>query len=114
MNHGFATLTVKTGQRRVDPSAVIFIRQNQTGNGQRATTGISEAEQRRKQYQAGVEVTSTGSEFQGKAVRGQTQKYQSEGIVNAQKCQPGQEQDFAMLQGSVLLKCVCVNEVQVW
>ncbi len=40
----------------------------------RAITGISEAEQRRKQYQAGVEVTSTGSEFQGKAVRGQTQK----------------------------------------
>ncbi len=64
---------VKTGQRRVDPSAVIFIRQrqNQTGNGQRAITGISEAEQRCKQYQAGVEVT--GSEFQGKAVRGQTQ-----------------------------------------
>ncbi len=61
--------TVKTGQRRVDPSAVIFIRQrqNQTGNGQQAITGISEAEQRRKQYQAGVEVTSTGSEFQGKA-----------------------------------------------
>ncbi len=66
---------VKTGQRRVDPRAVyIFIRQNQTGNGQRAITGISEAEQRRKQYQAGVEVTSTGSEFQGKAIRGQTQK----------------------------------------
>ncbi len=67
---------VKTGQRRVDPSAVIFIRQrqNQTGNGQRAITGISEAEQRRKQYQAGVGVTSTGSEFQGKAVRDQTQK----------------------------------------
>ncbi len=68
--------SVKTGQRRVDPSAAIFIRQrqNQTGNGQWAITGISEAEQRRKQYQAGVEVTSTGSEFQGKAVRGQTQK----------------------------------------
>ncbi len=49
-------------------------RQNQTGNGQRAITGISEAEQRRKQYQAGVEVTSTDSEFQGKAVRGQAQK----------------------------------------
>ncbi len=64
--------SVKTGQRRVDPSAVIFNkqRQNQTGNGQQAITGISEAEQRRKQYQAGVEVTSTGSEFQGKAVRG--------------------------------------------
>ncbi len=68
--------TVMTGQRRVDPFAVRFIRQrqNQTGNGQRAQTGISEVEQRRKQYQAGVEVTSTGSEFQCKAVRGQTQK----------------------------------------
>ncbi len=71
-----AKSSVKTGQRCVDPSAAIFIRQrqNQTGNGQWAITGISEAEQRRKQYQAGVEVTSTGSEFQGKAVRGQTQK----------------------------------------
>ncbi len=61
----------------MDPRAVIYLfrkRQNQTGNGQRAITGISEAEQRRKQYQAGVEVTSTGSEFQGKAVRDQTQK----------------------------------------
>ncbi len=67
--------TVMTGLRRVDPLAVRFIRQrqNQTGNGQRTTTGISEAEQRRKQYQAGVEVTGTGSEFQGQAVRGQTQ-----------------------------------------
>ncbi len=106
---------VTTGQRRVDPSAVIFIRQrqNQTGNGQQAITGISEAEQRRKQYQAGVEVTSTGSEFQGKAIRGQTQKYQSEGMVNAQKCQLGQEQDFATCEG----KCAAymwVNEVQVW
>ncbi len=43
------------------------------GNGQQAKTGISEAEQRHKQYQAGVEVTGTGSEFQGRAVRGQTQ-----------------------------------------
>ncbi len=70
-----AKSSVMTGLRRVDPLAVRFIRQrqNQTGNGQRTTTGISEAEQRRKQYQAGVEVTSTGSEFQGRAVRGQTQ-----------------------------------------
>ncbi len=69
-------IVVMTGQRRVDPFAVIFIRQrqNQTGNGQWAKTGISEAEQRRKQYEAGVEVTSTGSELQAKAVRGQTQK----------------------------------------
>ncbi len=49
-------------------------RQKQTGNGQQAKTGISEAEQRRKQYQAGVEVTGTGSEFQGQAVQGHTQR----------------------------------------
>ncbi len=71
-----ACTSVMTGLRQVDPLAVRFIRQrqNQTGNGQRAITGISEAEQRRKQYQAGVEVTSTGSEFQGRAVQGQTQR----------------------------------------
>ncbi len=76
LNPRLAKSSVMTGLRRVDPLAVRFIRQrqNQTGNGQRATTGISEAEQRRKQYQAGVEVTSTGSEFQGRAVRGQTQR----------------------------------------
>ncbi len=79
--------TVMTGLRRVDPLAVRFIRQNQTGNGQRATTGISEAEQRRKQYQAGVEVTGTGSEFQGRAVRGQTQGNRIRG--NAQNVSRG-------------------------
>ncbi len=91
----------------MDPLAVRFIRQrqNQTGNGQQATTGISEAGQRRKQYQAEVGVTGTGSGFQGQAVRGQTQIANSR-MGNAQKCQPGQEQDFAMLKGSVLLKCV--------
>ncbi len=52
----------------------MFNRQNQTGKGQRAKTGISEAGQRRKQYQAEVGVTGTGSEFQGRAVRGQTQR----------------------------------------
>ncbi len=89
-----------TGLRRVDPLAVRFIRQrqNQTGNGQRATTGISEAEQRHKQYQAGVKVTSTGSEFQGRAVQGQTEITNSR-MNNAQKCQPGQEQDFTTCVG---------------
>ncbi len=52
----------------------MFNRQNQTGKGQRAKTGISEAGQRHKQYQAEVGVTGTGSEFQGRAVRGQTQR----------------------------------------
>ncbi len=42
--------------------------------GQQAKTGISEAGQRRKQYQAEVGVTGTGSEIQGQAVRGETQK----------------------------------------
>ncbi len=62
-----------TGQRRVS-ICKIFIRQrqNQTGKGQRAKTGISKAGQRSKQYQA--EVGVTGSEFQGQAVRGQTQR----------------------------------------
>ncbi len=57
-------------------------RQKQTGNGQQAKTGISEAEQRRKQYQAGVEVTGTGSEFQGQAVQGQTQRWQEDNAQN--------------------------------
>ncbi len=42
-----------TGQRQVDPLAAIFIRQNQSGNGQWAKTGISEAEQRRKNTRQG-------------------------------------------------------------
>ncbi len=66
---------VMTGQRRVDPSAVRYligrIKQAKV-SGQK--TGISEAGQRRKQYQAEVGVTGTGSEFQGRAVRGQTQR----------------------------------------
>ncbi len=83
----------------MDPLAVRFIRQrqNQTGNGQRATTGISEAEQRRKQYQAGVEghrhrVPRSGSP-------GSNTEITNSRMNNAQKCQPGQEQDFAMCVG---------------
>ncbi len=71
----FANIRIVTkGRRRVDPLAVRYIRQNQAGNGQRATTGISEAGQRRKQYQAEVGVTGTGSKIQGQAVRGETQR----------------------------------------
>ncbi len=79
--HG-VMVAVKTGQRRVDPRAVyIFIRQrqNQTGKGRQAKPGISEAGQRRKQYQAEVGVTGTGSEFRGRAVRGQTPRSQLTG-----------------------------------
>jgi len=75
-------LSVMTGQRRVDPFAVkrfIRQRQNQTGKGRQAKPGISEAGQRRKQYQAEVGITGTGSEFRGRAVRGQTQRSQLAG-----------------------------------
>ncbi len=33
---------------------------------------------------------------------------------NARKCQTGLNKTSQCLHGSVLLKCVCVNEVQVW
>ncbi len=68
-----AKSSVRNGQRRVDPLAAIFNMQNQR-QGQQAKTGISEAGQRRKQYQAEVGVTGTGSEIQGQAVRGETQR----------------------------------------
>ncbi len=69
--------TVKTGLRRVDSLAVRFIiqRQNQTGNGQRATTALSEAEQRRKQYQAGVEGTGTEFRVQSSEFRVQSSEF---------------------------------------
>ncbi len=46
-----------------------------------------------------------------RAVRGQTQKSESEEWGNAQKCQPGQEQDFAKSRRKsrayVVCGCVC-------
>ncbi len=60
-----------------DPSAVRYIYWTKAESHRQwseGITGISEAEQRRKQYQAGVEVTGTGSEVQGQAVRGHTQR----------------------------------------
>ncbi len=91
----------------------VFNRQNQTGKGQRAKTGISEAGQRRKQHQQ-----KSGSQAQVQSSKvgqsGSNTEITNSRMNNAQKCQLGQEQDFAMLQGSVLFKCVCVNEVQVW
>ncbi len=66
-----------TGQRHVNPIAVRYLLDRgriKQAKGQRAETGISEASQRRKQYQAEVGVTGTGSAFQGWAVRGQTQR----------------------------------------
>ncbi len=64
---------------------------------QQAKTGIPEAEQRRKQYQAGVEVTGTGSEFQGQQSR---VKHRDGRKNNAQNVSQG-KQDFA------LGECLC-------
>ncbi len=74
----------------------MFNRQNQTDKGQRAKTGISEAGQRRKQYQAEVGVTGTCSEFRGlrSGSPGSNTEITNSRMNNAQKCQPGQEQDF--------------------
>ncbi len=73
-------------------------RQKQTGNGQQAKTGISEAEQRRKQYQAGVEVTGTGSEFQGRAVQGSNTEMAGRITL---RMSAGAKQDFAVSE------CLC-------
>ncbi len=84
----------------MDALAVRFIkeRQNQTGNGQRAITGISEAEQRRKQYQAGVEGHKHKFRVPRSGSPGSNTEINSR-MNNAQKCQPGQEQDFATCVG---------------
>ncbi len=67
-----------TGQRCVDPFAVRYLldrgRIKQAKVSGQKQEAVSEAGQRRKQYQAEVGVTGTGSEFQGRAVRGQTQR----------------------------------------
>ncbi len=85
----------------------MFNRQNQTGKGQRAKTGISEAGQRRKQYQAEVGGHRHRSEFQGRASPGSNTEITNSRLNNAQKCQPGQEQDFAVLY-EVCCLYVCV------
>ncbi len=61
-----------------------------------------------------VKNTRQGSRSQAQVhnskVRQSGVKHRDSRMKNAQKCQPGQEQDFAV---SKLLKCGCVNEVQV-
>ncbi len=113
----YTQLTVMTGQRRVDPFAVKGLLdrgKGQTGKGRQAKPGISEAGQRRKQYQAEVGVTGTGSEFQGRAVRGQTQRSQLAGWITLRNVSRGKNKTSRWVHVRVLLKCVCVNEVQVW
>ncbi len=88
-----AKSSVKTGQRRVDPLAAIFIRQNQSGNGQRA-------EQEYQRQSRDVNNTRQGSrsqeQVQSSKVGQSGVKHRDSRMNNAQKCQPGQEQDFAV------------------
>ncbi len=87
---------VMTGQRRVDPLAAIFIRQNQSGNGQRA-------EQEYQRQSRDVNNTRQGSrsqaQVQSSKVGQSGVKHRDSRMNNAQKCQPGQEQDFATCEG---------------
>ncbi len=84
---------VMTRQRRVDPLAAIFIRQNQSGNGQRA-------EQEYQRQSRDVNNTRQGSrsqaQVQSSKVGQSGVKHRDSRMNNAQKCQPGQEQDFAV------------------
>ncbi len=58
-----AKSSVMTGQRRVDPLAAIFIRQNQSGNGQRAEQEYQRQSRDVNNTRKGSRVTGTGSEF---------------------------------------------------
>ncbi len=91
-----AKSSVMIGQRRVDPLAAIFIRQNQSGNGQ-------QAEQEHQRQSRDVNNTRQGSrsqaQVQSSKVGQSGVKHRDSRMNNAQKCQPGQEQDFATCVG---------------
>ncbi len=96
-----------TGQRRVDPLAAIFIRQNQSGNGQ-------QAEQEYQRQSRDVNNTRHGSrsqaQVQSSKVGQSGVKHRDSRMSNAQKCQPGHEQDFATYVG----KCAAYMWVSEW
>ncbi len=75
------TLAVKTGLRRVDSLAAKCLMSR--GRNKRAMVSRQKQEYQRQSRdvnntRTGVEVTGTGSEFQGRAVQGQTQRWQEE------------------------------------
>ncbi len=99
-------ICVRNGQRRVDPLAAIFNRQNQTGKVSR---------QKQEYQRQGRDVNNTrqksGSQaqVQRSKVRQSGVKHRDSRMNSAQKCQPGQEQDFAVFAW----KCaayMCVSE----
>ncbi len=65
----------------------------------------SEAGQRRKQFQAGVGVTSTGSEYQGSP--GSNTEIRIRRMGKRSESQPGQEQDFAKSRRKSRAYVVC-------
>ncbi len=85
-----------TGLRRVDPCAVYLL---DRGRIKQAIVSGQKQEYQRQGRDVNNTRQESGSQAQVqsfKAVRGQTQKSQSEQWGNTQKCQLGQEQDFAM------------------
>ncbi len=100
-----STTGVMIGQRRVDPLAAIFIRHNQSGNGQ-------QAEQEYQKQSRDVNNTRQGSRSQAQSSKvGQSGvKHRDSRMNNAQKCQPGQEQDFAVSAR----KCAAYMWVSEW
>ncbi len=81
-----AKSSVMIGQRRVDPLAAIFIRQNQSGNGQ-------QAEQEYQRQSRDINNTRQGSrsqaQIQSSKVGQSGVKHRDSRLNNAQKCQPG-------------------------
>ncbi len=75
----------------MDPLAAIFIRQNQSGNGQRA-----EQEYQRQSRDVNNTKQGSRSQVQSSKVGQSGVKHRDSRMNNAQKCQPGQEQDFAV------------------
>ncbi len=87
-------MCVKTGQRRVDPLAAIFIRPNQSGNGQRA-----EQEYQRQSRDVNNTRQGSRSQVQSSKVRQSGVKHRDSRMNNVQKCQPVPKTDFATCVG---------------
>ncbi len=91
-----AKSSVMTGQRRVDPLAAIFIRQNQSGNGQRA-------KQEYQRQSRDVNNTRQGSrsqaQVQNSKVRQSGVKHREQKTGKTLRMSAGAKQDFATCVG---------------
>ncbi len=94
--HLFASTTVKTGQRRVDPSAVRYL----IGRIKQAKVSGKKQEYQRQGRDVNNTRQKSGSQAQVQSSEsgspGSNTEITNSRMNNAQKCQPGQEQDFAV------------------